>query len=591
MSILAAWLVQSSRDREEFRKLGDQASYFVATRLKAEGDDEAFREWSSKVSSRSTALQMGVDRESPRGIAATRFAKAQQAMRDSLSNPKLHGRLLDDLIELRTSIKSIAGDGGERYWHRELVLGVGVVAILAVLLQAFYILKALRWRIALIVRTETREILQEMSQVHDKDVAIVEEKATQALRAKQADLEAQAEALRMALSKAEDANLVKTAFLGNVSHEIRTPLNGILATSELLAQTPLDEEQTDLVNTVVASGDQLTKIIGDILDIAQMEAGGLQLEIQPFDTRDLVREVVQPYQALAMAKGVTFEVRVPDEAHSTIASDPVRVRQILTNLVSNAAKFTHKGKIEVELETVEVGPGMVELRMNVSDTGIGIDASRLPTIFERFNQADNSSKRTYGGTGLGLTIAKQLVEVLGGQIGVNSERGVGTQFMVALPVQASSREAIPSDQAPIVTEIPHLGMKVLVAEDNLVNQRMMQKLLQRCACSVDLAENGAEAVERALFGDYDVILMDVHMPVMDGVEATVEIRRKEREWNRRRTPIIAVTADVMEERRRKFLEAGMDNFVPKPVRLATLLPVLTNLKHSEPQPVSHPTLV
>jgi signal transduction histidine kinase/ActR/RegA family two-component response regulator len=540
-----------------------------------------YADWSNPMGrlARSFIGQHG--RASEAGRAATAFEKAQDQLRSDFlavtqgkAKEGITQSMQTSLDEITSSINVLAKDRTGSATRPIQLTGLAIVLALLGVGTSFLMMKALIWRLTVVMRYEMRDVLEDREQAHQKDLLLTEEKATQALRAKQADLEAQSEALRIALNKAEESNLVKTAFLGNISHEIRTPLNGILGTSEILAQTPLDEDQKDMVQTIVASGDHLTRIIGDIIDLAQMEAGRFQLEISPFNLHDLTREVVQPYSALASAKGVNFKVILPEEESSTVSSDPIRVRQVLANLVSNAAKFTHKGHIEVRIETIETGEGNVELRMIVSDTGIGIDSARLPSIFEHFNQADNSSKRTYGGAGLGLTIAKQLVEVLGGQIGVDSERGAGSRFWVAIPVQQSSREAIPVEQAPIVTEIPHLGMKILVAEDNLVNQKMMQRLLQRCGCSVDLAENGAEAVERAMFGQYDVILMDVHMPVMDGVESTIEIRRKEREWSRRRTPIIAVTADVMEERRRKFLEVGMDGFVPKPVRLATLLPVL-----------------
>jgi signal transduction histidine kinase len=585
-----AYLLRQDAEIEGLRKievggvaLVEQAQAALASPSAAarQGLKDELAAWSAIATQKSAALLEGMDRKTAAGQKRSRFAQAHLQLKsdvNAVANNKVRSGLSKqmsaDLATFRSSVDDLAGAQKPGPARDLLAIAAGGLTIFAVLVSTLLTLRGIRWRLALVIRSVMREVLEETKQNHEKDRVIVEEKATQALRAKQADLEAQAEALRIALANAEESNLVKTAFLGNVSHEIRTPLNGVLATSEVLAQTDLDEEQKDLVSTIVSSGDQLTRIIGDILDLAQMEAGRFQLEIQPFDVADLAREIVYPYQALAMAKGVQFNLTVPDSDVSTVASDPTRIKQILANIVSNASKFTHKGTIDVTIETVEAGTSMVELRISVSDTGVGIDPVRLPTIFEHFNQADNSSKRTYGGTGLGLTIAKQLVEVLGGQIGVNSERGVGSHFWVAIPVQASTREAIPSDVAPIVTEIPHLGLRVLVAEDNLVNQKMMQKLLQRCACSVDVAENGADAVERALFGNYDVILMDIHMPVMDGVEATVEIRRKEKEWNRKRTPIVAVTADVMEERRRKFMDAGMEDFVPKPVRLATLLPVL-----------------
>jgi signal transduction histidine kinase/AmiR/NasT family two-component response regulator len=384
-----------------------------------------------------------------------------------------------------------------------------------------------------------------------------------------ADGELSLEALTEAKAEAEAANQAKSAFLAIMSHEIRTPLNGILGMAQALAADPaLSPAQLSRVTVIRQSGQSLLAILNDILDLSKIEAGKLELESIEFDLADLVRGAHDSFSALAIQKGLDCKLRIDPAARGAYFGDPTRLRQILYNLISNALKFTEEGEVRISIATVPGG-----LRLTVEDTGVGIEAAQLERLFRKFEQADPSSTRRYGGTGLGLAICWDLCALMNGAIDVESEVGRGTRFVVTLPLvkvgSAAPQSAMPRAAEPQAPEGAG-ALRVLVAEDNLTNQQVLLALLGPIGVEPTVVEDGEQAVEAWASGGFDLILMDIQMPRMDGLTATRTIRAKEAELGRPRTPIIALTANAMPHQVEEYVAAGMDGFVPKPIDLRTL---------------------
>ncbi|MCS7066595.1 MAG: ATP-binding protein [Fimbriimonadales bacterium] len=363
------------------------------------------------------------------------------------------------------------------------------------------------------------------------------------------------QAQEMALA-AEAANRAKSEFLANMSHEIRTPMNGILGMVELLADTPLSEEQRDYLNTLRVSADHLLGLLNDILDLSKIEAGKLHLEHLPVVLSELVTGTVRLFQARAESKGLRLTVQIAPETPPVVLGDPVRLRQILANFISNAIKFTEQGEVAVRIHPLES-----EIRFAVQDTGIGIPPDRIASIFEPFTQADSSTTRKYGGTGLGLTICKRLAELMGGRIGVESVLGRGSTFYVDLPLPPA--ETPPLDAPESISALPDIpaGKPILLVEDNEINRKVALRMLSKLQLEVEIATNGAEAVQKATTSAYDLILMDCQMPEMDGYEATRRLREQGV-----RTPIVALTANALEGDRERCLACGMDDYLAKPIK-------------------------
>jgi PAS domain S-box-containing protein len=369
---------------------------------------------------------------------------------------------------------------------------------------------------------------------------------------------------KRAAEELKRAQMAKEQFLANISHEIRTPINGIAGMATLLSQKPGEAEQATYLSAIQSAADNLKVIINDILDLASIESGKLKLEQIGFNLNDLLQSLIGTFSHQAREKKIDLRWELQDLANKIFVGDPVRLNQILINLITNALKFTHTGSILVKCSVHKQEKKKFQLKFEVADTGIGIPKDKLETIFERFSQADASITRKYGGTGLGLTIVKQLVELQGGVITVTSRVDAGTIFTFILPYQKSDVKAIHQSrlQPGSYGNKTLNGLKVLLVEDNDINRLYAGSILKTWGCEVETAENGFVAVEKVKNHLFDVVLMDIQMPVMDGLEATKAIRSLANPKNK--LPIIALTANATRSEVEKCLAEGMDDCISKP---------------------------
>ncbi|PTN38417.1 response regulator [Desulfonatronum sp. SC1] len=416
------------------------------------------------------------------------------------------------------------------------------------------------------------------------------------------------QSLVKAKEQAEAANLAKSEFLANMSHELRTPFNGIMGMMQLLQSTPLDEEQREFVTLAIKSSERFTRLLSDILDLSSIEAGKMVICPAQFDLGDLLESISGLFVVSARQKGIALECSMDDDVPRHVIGDAIRVKQILFNLLGNALKFTERGSVQVNLATLSAAKGKdARIMVSISDTGIGIPDDKFKDLFQPFSQVDGSYTRAHQGAGLGLVIVRRLVALMGGNIDVESVVGQGTTVHVLLPFALPEQEFFESIHATSILGEPKKCLNILLAEDEPLNQLFMRSILQKLGHAVTLAQNGQEAVEYWKYNEFDCILMDIQMPVVTGVEATKMIRSQESEVrslkgaeNRmagfgerffdpqvsgllpppslsplsRHTPIIAVTAHTQPGDRERFLAAGMDDYLGKPVEVKDLEKVL-----------------
>ncbi len=393
--------------------------------------------------------------------------------------------------------------------------------------------------------------------------------------------------LRKAKELAEAGTRAKSEFLANVSHEIRTPMYGIIGMSEILGQTPLSEEQRQHLQAIENSAGSLLSLINDVLDFSKIEAGRLDLEIIDFNLRDVLKDVENILITRSDEKGLEFRIFADESIPEYLRGDPYRLKQIILNLTNNAVKFTEKGRVHVFIHRDEEDNDEITLKFEVEDTGIGISKKGRRLLFREFSQIDNSTTRKYGGTGLGLSISKRLTEMMGGKIGVESQLGKGSVFWFTAKFEktkTSEKSLWPMEQEDKKDFLAKIekDLSVLLVEDNLINQKIARFNLEKVGYKVDVANNGKEAVAKYKNGAYDLILMDILMPVMNGIKAAEKIRALEAEQNlknntHKHVPIVALTANAMKRDREECLGAGMDAYISKPFKQKELVELLTKL--------------
>lgn len=380
------------------------------------------------------------------------------------------------------------------------------------------------------------------------------------------------EELKTAKDEAERNSFLKSLFLATMSHEIRTPMNGIIGVTDLLKQTELSDEQIDLVNIIYISGNNLLTIINDILDFSKIEAGQVKLEKARFNIRKIVNEIIKLLEIRAKEQEDELSADMAEEIPKLVIGDPLRLKQIIINLVNNAIIFTKKGKVKIKATFVsEVDNGKQKIRFEIEDTGIGISKEGKKRLFKSFSQISESTQRQYGGTGLGLAISKNLTELMEGEIGVESEEGKGSTFwFTAVFEKTSQKEEDKGEEKEKKKEGKEPDkdqkLKILLVEDNKINQKVAMASLKPFGHEVELADNGAKAFDKVKENDYNVILMDIQMPVMDGFTATTKIREFEKENDKPKSKIVALTANALKEDREKCFDAGMDDFITKPFK-------------------------
>ena len=435
---------------------------------------------------------------------------------------------------------------GEAAWQTRLTIAATMYLLGIYLSYTGLVSERLRRRMREAMRT-ARELVESLGQ-------------------KQRALETQARDLEEARRRAEEANVAKAQFLATISHEIRTPMNGVLGATELLRDTPLDDEQRALVETASHSAAALLALIDDVLDLTRIEASKLTLQMTTFDLRALVQQAVDLMAITARDKPITLSCTIARRLPERVVGDPMRLRQVLVNLLHNAVKFTDRGRVVLEVRLLEASADAVQLRFDVRDTGIGLAEDQFESVFDAFTQVDSSSTRRHGGSGLGLAIVKQLADLMGGRVGVDSQVDEGSTFWLELRMKVGAADAAATPPTAPGAVPP---ARILLAEDDPVNRMVLTAMLERLGCVVDVAPDGETARIAVANRRYDLVFMDCHMPVMDGFEATRRIR-DQTPAGAPRLRIVALTADALAGDRERCLASGMDDYMTKPVSAAQL---------------------
>jgi len=373
--------------------------------------------------------------------------------------------------------------------------------------------------------------------------------------------------LKIAKEKAEKKDLLKSLFLATMSHEIRTPMNGIIGVSELLKQTPLTQDQLDLVNIMSVSGNNLLLIINDILDISKIEAGQIKLENSHFDLYNSAKEVISLLGVKAKEQGDKLDLKISDDVPQYVKGDSMRLKQILLNLANNAVKFTKDGEVSISISYLKEQNKKHKIEFKVTDTGIGIHENEKGKLFKQFSQVNQSTQREYGGTGLGLAISKSLVELMEGSIGVDSIPGEGSTFWFNILFDKSKEAEVNNVENKVSDSKPVDPLNILVVEDNLINQKVAIGIIKQLGHKVSVADNGKIGVDMYKANKYDIVLMDIQMPVMDGFVATKEIREWEHDEKLKPGHIIALTANALKEDKERCFKIGMNDFLSKPFKI------------------------
>ena len=400
-----------------------------------------------------------------------------------------------------------------------------------------------------------------MNEIYERDKQLASMNAELEIR-----VESRTKDLESALHFANEGNRAKSDFLAIMSHEVRTPLNGIIGFSELLGMHTFDKETTETIHYLNASAQSLLTLLNEILDFSKLDANKVEIECKEFDLISLANSIVESVTPIATKKGVLVFVDIEKEAHGIYLGDSMRIRQVLGNMVSNAVKFTDHGQVSISIKKLIIHSDTL-LRFSINDTGVGIDAEHLDSVFTPFVQADSSITRRYGGTGLGLAICKQLIELMQGQYSVNSAVGEGSCFWFSIPLTKVDVDFTRNVDTSVRTNALHKAGRILIAEDNLINQIVVEKYLVSLGHSYHLVSNGFEAVAKATVVKYDLIFMDYHMPEMDGVEATQKIRGLGADSINLTTPIVALTADIQPKVSKIFRRAGANDILLKPFTL------------------------